>query len=184
MIAVSLAHRLDSEVRHERRRILGAMVAVAFAMLVGWTLTLGAHFTGIKPLHSLALVSALADSLIYLVFFVLAARSVRRIQAEIEAMGGTLLSSVTASLRTIDSRIRDTTLAARCLPVAALVSALLLATKYRAGELRGLGAAVGSAGAFVFAGAIVAAMAWRYKTHLLPRREELRRLLASLEDTP
>lgn len=182
-IAAALSRRLDSEIRHERRRVLGGIAVVAFALLVGWMVTIGFHFAGIVPINRMSIVSLTLGSAIDLVFFVLAFRSAQRIQAEVQFMGGTLRESVGASLRTIESRIRDTVFVAYGLPTAALIGNLLLVAKYFTGDMRGLGVIVGSTASLLFAGAIVAAMWWRYRHHLLPRRDELRRLVASLEET-
>ena len=182
-LAAALSRRLTSEVRHERRRVLGGIAVVTFALLVSWAVTIGFHFAGIAPINRMGVVSLTVGSLIDAAFFVLAIRSARRIQAEVRASGGNLLDSVNASLRTIESRMHDTILITYGLPAVALISSLRFFARYLAGAMPRFGAVAGSLATFAFCGAVVAAMWWRYRRHLVPRRAELRQLAASLAET-
>lgn len=183
LLASALKHRLDSEVHHERRRVIGSIVTVAFALAVGLVVTFVAHLTGIKPLNPLGMLTLAVGLVVDIVFFVLAGRSARRIQTEIKAMGGTLVESVNASLRTIDSRIRDYRLAFYAIPVGAAVTVAVFFARYLLGDFPGFGVVWSGIGIFAFAAVIMIGMWWRDKNHLRPRRDELRELLASLEET-
>lgn len=183
LLTSALKHRLESEVHHERRRVIGAIVAVAFALAVGLAVTFVAHITAIKPLNPLGVVTLAIGLLIDLTFFLLAARSARRIQAEIQAMGSTLAESVHASLRTIDSRIRDYRIATYALPAGGAVSVAVYLIRYLLGDFPGFGVVWATIGIFALVGLIILGMWWRRKKHLVPRRDELVQLLASLKDT-
>jgi len=184
LIAASLSKRLNSDIRHERRRVLGGIVVVAFAVLVGWIVTIGFHFAGIAPINRMTVISLSIGTIIDAAFFILAIRSARRIQSELKASTGTLANSASASLRTIESRMDDTRLAAYGLPLVVVANAALCLVKYSTGDLPGFSALIGAIAVGIFLGAILAAMWWRYRTHLLPRRTELQELLASLHELP
>jgi hypothetical protein len=182
LLASALQHRLGSEVRHERRRVLGAIIAIGFALLIGWIVTLGAHLSGIRPFTSGKIISLAAGSLLDAAFFVVAIRSTRRIQKELHAMGESLVAAAHASLRTIESRRQDYTVAAYAFPVVVLLSTVLAFFRYQAGDLRGLAVVANGVGGLVLASILLFAMWRRYRTHLAPRREELRQLIASLRE--
>ncbi|HEX2854037.1 MAG TPA: hypothetical protein VHO24_12425 [Opitutaceae bacterium] len=182
-ITSALKHRLESEAHHERRRVVGSIVAVAFALTVGLVVTFVAHITAIKPLNPLGVATFVVGLIVDAAFFVLAARSARRIQVEIRAMGSTLAESIGASLRTIDSRIRDYRLATYALPAIPVVSTAVYFVRYLLGDFPGFGVVWSGIGMSVFVGVIILGMWRRCKNHLMPRRAELSELLTSLKET-
>jgi hypothetical protein len=172
--------RLKSEVAVAQRRIRGGMILGASVLFIGWAVTLVARFTSIKPLTAVALVAHTVNSILLILFLIRASRSARAVRNEMEMMGGTVRESAGATLRAVELQIQNARIAGYAIPAVVATAGWLFLAKYLARDIPGFGAAVGSA-FMAISGALIGAVIWhRYRTHLAPRREELRQMLRAL----
>jgi hypothetical protein len=182
--APAIAARLQREVAAARRRIRGGIVLAAGVLFLGWATAIAAHVLGIKTLTPLALAASGVQGLCFAAFIWRAFRSLQAVRREQEMMTGTLRESLTAASRTVEVQIENARIAAWAIPVFVAVNAWLCVTKYLAGELPDFGVIAGTA-LMVLLGAAIGAAAWhRYRTHLLPLREEVAGKLRALETNP
>jgi len=182
--APAIAARLKREVAAARRRIRGGIVLAACVLFLGWATALAAHVLGIKTLTPLALAANGVQCLFFAAFIWRAVRSLQVVRREREMMGGTLRESLLAAHRTVEVQIENARIAAWAIPVFVAVNAWLFVTKYFAGEFPDFGVIAGTALMSLLGAAIGAATWHRYRTHLIPLREELAGKLQALETNP
>lgn len=174
---------LKREVRHVRRRIRGGIVLVAAVLALGWTLMAVAYLTGLKRVAPIDLIAETTGFVLYVAFFVRAVRSARVVREAEAALGGTLRESLDATLRTVNVQIENARLAVIVIPAVVAISGVLFTAKCLNGNIPRVGAISGTAFIAVLGAAIGAAFWHRYRTRLLPQRDELSAALRSLEDT-
>jgi hypothetical protein len=179
--AASVLARLKHELATARRRIRGGIVLAAFVLFTGWTVSITAHMTSVKLFTPVALVADAVNGFLFAAFFVRAFRSAQAVQREMKMMGRTLAESLSATLRTVELQIANARLAGYAIPIVVAINASLLVAKYLAGDIPAFGATTGVTGMVAF-GAVIGAAVWhRYRTRLLPCREELRETLRALQ---
>jgi hypothetical protein len=175
-----VAARLKREVASAQRRIRGGIVLAAFVLFLGWIVTIATHITSIKSLTSVALLAHAVNAILFVLFFARALRSARAVRSEIKMMGGTLRESLSATLRTVELQMENARIAGYAIPTVVAIHTGLFVAKYLARDLPGFGVAVSGLSMAVF-GAVIGSAVWhRYRTHLAPRREELREILRAL----
>jgi hypothetical protein len=179
-----IAARLEREVAVAHRRIRGGLVLAASVLFLGWATAIVTHVLGIKTLTPLALAGNGLQCVFFAAFLWRARRSLQVVRREQEMMGGTLRESLMAAERTVEVQIDNARIAAWAIPVFVAVNAWLLAAKYFAGEFPDYGVIAGTALMVLLGAAIGAAAGHRYRTHLIPMREELAGKLRALDENP
>ncbi len=177
----AIVARLKDEVAVTRRRIRGGISLVALVLLTGWTVAIVGHITSIKRLTAVGLIAEAVYTILAVAFFVRAFHSARIVQEQNVMMGGTLRESATAALRTFELQIQNARIAGYSIPIIIAVCIWLFVSKHLAGDLRASAVMMASAFTVVF-GATIGAIIWhRYRTHLLPRYNELAKTLHALD---
>jgi membrane protease YdiL (CAAX protease family) len=180
-IARALQQLLITEIQQRKNSIRRVVGIGAFVLVVGWAVTLAAHFTGIRPLNAVTLSVLIAGVIVDAAICVPAYLSWRRVQREAAHMGETLLASMRRSLGVVEWQIRNCTLLSYGLPAAGVVGVLSMVLEYFTHHLPARGLVAGSALTLVFTVALVATVQRYQRRELLPRRDELREQLAALE---
>lgn len=179
--ARALQQLLVAEVQQRRNSIRRVVGIGAFVLLVGWAVTLAAHFTGIRSLNAITLSVLVVGVIVDAAIAVPAYLSWRRVQREAAHLGETLLASMRHSLGVVEWQIRNCRLLSYGFPAACVVGVLSLVLEYCTHNLPARGLVAGSAMTLVFTVAIVATVQRYQRRELLPRRDELREQLAALE---
>ncbi len=179
--AEELRQHLMHEVAERQRRTWRIMGVAIFVFVTGLAVEIAAHLTTIKPLNSVTLAVSIFSTICYCVAFAAALRSIRRMKREAAGMGGTLLDCVRGSLSAVEQQAHDCTLILWALPVWLVGESLLSTIKYLSGNLPSNGAGLEIAVTLIFAGGIAATVARYFRRELIPRRDELRHHIASLE---
>ncbi len=176
----ALTRQMKTDVRAAERRIRGGIILVGVIIALELVVTTAAHLLGIKRLTPMAIVAEVTFLALYGLFLARAASSARAVRRELSALGGTLQESAEATLRAVDMQIENVRIAAAAIPAVIAIVAILTGAKYMAGEMRA-GAAVFTVAFVAALGVAIGAAIWhRYRSHLLPRRGELRELLSTL----
>lgn len=176
-----LRQHLVDEIAQRRRRVSRVLAVITFVFVTGLAVEIVAHYTAIKAFNPVTFTASLVRAAFYCGALAVAVRSVRRMEREAAAMGGSVSACVRGSLGALEWQMRDCRLLLWALPVWLAGSALLMTANYFSGDLPGRGAAVGIAMSIVFAGAIAATVGRYYRRELSPRRDDLRGQLAALE---
>ena len=177
----AVAAKMKQEITSAQRRIRGGIILAVFVLLAGWATTIAVHITSIKRLTPVGMIAEAVNAMLFLLFFVRAFRSARGVRKEAEMMAGTLRESVAATLRTVELQIQNARMAGYVIPIVVAINAWLFFAKYLGGDIPGFGAAMASALTAAM-GTVIGAIIWhRYRTHLSPRRNELKELLKMLE---
>lgn len=179
---VQMLAQLRRETRGAHRRIRGAAILAVAILVLGFAVTATAHATGIKRLSVLGAIDLGFGSVLYVLICYLALRSARIVRIELERMGESLKESAHASLHVIDVQLANYRAAMKIIPIAVLLAVGLSAAKMFAGELSATGAVAGGV-FFATLGAAIGAAGWNYRRkHLLPRQNELQRMIREFED--
>jgi hypothetical protein len=179
--APELRNALVSEVRQRSHGIRRIMSVAAFAFVTSWAVALGAHFTGIKPLTGVALLGFGVLSAFELTCFGAAFRSLRRMQREALSMGETLAESLRSSLRSVDWQMQDCIRFGYAMGIVLLSGVVLSIAKTMIGSLPPHGLIAEIAFSLAAGVGVGATIRNYYRKKLVPRRDELQRELAELE---
>lgn len=168
---------------HQRSRSIRRLIGFGLTLaVIGWSVTLAAHFTGIKPLNTVTLTTFLCATVLDIVCLRLAFQAWRQTQADALSMGETVADSLRASLRSLETQMRNCRLFGYGLLIAFLVGLATTAIHYGTGNtpLRGLVASVTLTVAF--SAAIAATIRRYYQNNLQPRQAELLKTIAELNE--
>jgi hypothetical protein len=177
----TLRDALVSEVQQRSRGIRRLMGVAAFAFATGWAVALVAHVTGIKPLNGVALLGFVVLSAFELTCFGAALHSLRRMQREALSMGETLADSLRSSLRAVDWQLQDCVRFGYAVGILLLSGIVLAIVKTTTGSLPLHGLIAEIAVSLAAGAGVGATVRNHYRKKLVPRRDELRRELAELE---
>ena len=178
--AQRLRSSLADEIRQRSQSIRRLIRFGLFIAAVGWSVTLVAHFTGIKPLNTVTLTTFLGATLLDFVCLRLAFQALRQMQSDAVNMGETLADSLRISLRSIEAQMRNCRHLAYGLLIAFAVALATNVIHYDTGNtpLRGFVASLTLT--FCFSVAIGLTLRRYYQEKLRPRRAELAGMVADL----
>lgn len=179
------ADHLVAEMRRDvataQRRVRGGIIVVALAFAVSWLIAVGGHLAGIKLFTVVSIVAQLTFTALFVLFLIRARHTARVIQSETIAMGQNLRESTAATVRTIDVQVANAKIALMAIPLVVGVVAWLSLALYLSGSSKGIAVTANIALTMVVGTVMGAAVAYRWRRHLDPRRAELRSLLRELD---
>lgn len=173
-------HALVQEVRQRSRRVRRIMGVAAFVFVVGWAAALVLHYTGIKPFTAQDLTFLGIVTCFDLVFFLLAAATLRQNRFEQARMGSSMVEAVHGSQRAVERQMRDCRRLAWGAALALFLNVAFMLWKFHEGSFPLRGVMVGLVLDIAFATGLAVTLQRYYRRHLQPRRAQLEQQLEEL----